>query len=126
MSVQRLVVALLSLGAVVLTAGCGGPSDEAVEWTVIEKPDATTYQLRARFGGSSCTDFKEWQVEQTDEHVKVSAIVTFSGEADCTADEVFEPYTLRLSEPLGNRKLVGCDPPTADDDCSDVVPPVTK
>ncbi|CAA9265334.1 MAG: hypothetical protein AVDCRST_MAG50-3106 [uncultured Acidimicrobiales bacterium] len=116
----------LSLGVLLHLVGCsGGSRAEPVEWAVIEEPNGTTYQLRARFGGSSCTEFEEWQVEETNARVEVQAIVTFTGGADdeCTADLVFEPHTLRLSAPLGSRELIGCDPPEDRRDCTEVIPP---
>ncbi len=115
---------LLPVAILLATAcGAGGEHDEQVVWALVEEPVGTTYELGAAFGGSSCTEFREWEVEEGSTEVEVRAIVTFSGEADCTADLVYEPYTLRLATPLGQRELLGCDPDDDDRDCTQVVPP---
>jgi len=122
-SMRRLPI-LTALTILLMAAACGGggPS-RPVEWALTAEPDGSTVRVRAEFGGSSCTDFDEWQVEETSTEVEVTAVVTFSGAADCTADLVSEPYTVRLAVPLGNRRLVGCDPESAAANCATVATP---
>ncbi len=50
-----LPVAILSATA----CGAGGEHDEQVVWALVEEPVGTTYELRAAFGGSSCTEFRK-------------------------------------------------------------------
>lgn len=118
----RSVAAAALLGAVL--AGCGGsPHDEAIEWRLAGEPQGSTVEVTAYFGGSSCTDFKEWTVDESSTEVEVRAIVTFSGAGDCTADMVGETKTVRLAEPLGSRRLAGCDPDDKQADCATVDTP---
>ncbi len=115
---------LVLLVAMLSAAACGeGGQDRQVEWALVEEPVGKTFRIRAEFGGSSCTDFKEWEVEESAGQVEVRAIVTFSGAEDCTADLVTEPYTLRLAEPLAERELLGCAPEDEDRDCTQGVTP---
>lgn len=122
--VRRLPI-LTALTILLMSAACGGggPSDRPVEWALTAEPDGKTIAVRAEFGGSSCTDFDEWQVEESSTEVEVTAVVSFSGAADCTADLVFEPFVVRLAAPLGNRRLVGCDPDDAKANCARVATP---
>lgn len=107
-----------------MAAACGGGgSDRPVKWALTAEPDGSTVRVRAEFGGSSCTDFNEWQVEETSTEVEVTAVVTFSGAGDCTADGVTESYTVGLADPLGNRRLVGCDPDDSEANCARVATP---
>lgn len=115
---------LLLLAAMLPVGACaGGTHDEQVEWALVEEPVGEIFELQAEFGGSSCTEFKEWQVEESSTQVEVRAIVTFSGAGDCTADLVSQPYTLRLAEPLAERELLGCAPEDDVRDCTQVDPP---
>ena len=117
-------MAVAAFLVVSLSTACGGGgSGRPVEWALTAEPDGSTVRVRAEFGGSSCTTFDEWKVEETSTEVEVTAVVTFSGAADCTADLVSEPYTVRLAVPLGNRRLVGCDPESAAANCATVATP---
>lgn len=108
---------------VLLSAACGDePSDESVKWALTAEPDGATVPVRAEFGGSSCTEFHEWQIQESATKVEVQAFVRFSGAGDCSADLVTEPYTVRLTAPLGDRRLTGCDPENAQADCTTVTP----
>jgi hypothetical protein len=107
----------------VLLVGCGDqPHDEEVVWHLTSEPQRSMLEVSAVFGGSSCTDFEGWRVDESSTVVEVRAIVTFSGDEVCTADLDSEPHTIRLDEPLGNRRLAGCDPDDPAAACDDVVP----
>ncbi len=124
-------VGSVTLLAAVSLAACGeddsaAAGDREVEWALVEEPVENTYKLRARFGGSSCTEFKDWEVKEATDEVEVLAIVTFSGASECTADDVYESFELRLSEALGERELAGCEPDGDDRNCAQVIPPRIK
>jgi hypothetical protein len=103
--------------------GCGGDDrTEAVPWTRMSTPPGaetpTVLELRveAVFGGSSCSELDGWTVDETDAEVVVTATATFE-DGDCTSDQVREPYVVVLEEPLGTRRLVGCEPDQDSADC---------
>lgn len=107
-----------------VVGGCGGDShDEQVRWRLTGQPNGTAVELPAEFGGSSCSEFERWTVEESGSTVEVRAFAKFSDAPDCTADQVFEPHTVRLADPLGDRRLAGCDPDNADAACTEVVEP---
>lgn len=117
-----LAAAIVLVAAFVWVRSNDGPVERRVRWELTAVPDGALLKLRAVFGGSSCTEFDEWKVDESDTQVDVGASALFESE-DCTADEVFEPHSVVLNEPLGDRRLVGCDPTDMDADCTGVVTP---
>lgn len=108
--------------AVLLAAGCGGGrTEKRVRWSLTAEPAGAALEVQAVFGGSSCSEFKDWDVKETDEEVDIRASALFE-DGDCTADEVYEPHAVTLDAPLGDRRLVGCDPGDDDADCTQVAP----
>lgn len=73
--------------------------------------------MRAVYGGSSCTSFTEWRVDESAETVAIEALYERSGSVECTADEVYEDETISLDEPLADRVLEGCRPDRSEADC---------
>lgn len=88
-------------------------------WHLTEAPDEGDLSVEALYGGSVCTEFRRWEVEESSTSVVVHAIV-FRATGDCTDDLVGELHTVRLEEPLGDRPLLGCDPEDSSADCRDV------
>lgn len=110
---------LVWLGLLLLSVpGCGESwSEEVVGWELREPPSAETLSLQAEFGGSSCTEFERWQVRETQSVVEIRAVILTSDAEDCTTDLVTERGTVTLNRPLGDRRLIGCDPDNGDRDC---------
>ncbi len=94
---------------------------QPVTWHLTAAPDGAELVLRAQFGGSSCTDFRDWRVDEADDEVRIEARVHVEP-GDCTSDLVFEDHTVTLEEPLGERRLTGCAPDDPSVDCSTVTP----
>ena len=102
---------------VVLSAACSSSSVEQAQWVLTEEPSGSNLQVRAVFGGSSCTSFREWRVSESPEMVEIEATYERSGSVECTADEVYEDEIIELDEPLADRALEGCRPETSGADC---------
>lgn len=101
----------------VLSAACSSSSVEQAPWVLTEEPSGSNLQVRAVFGGSSCTSFQEWRVTESSELVEIEAIYERSGGSECTADEVYEDERINLDEPLADRALEGCRPEASGADC---------
>ena len=96
-----------------LTASCSEERTEAeVDWRLTSSPDGRELSIRAEYGGSSCTEFKRWDVSESGADVTVRATVEFFGDS-CTSDLVYESASIVLDEPLGDRQLLGCRPVSA-------------
>lgn len=111
------------MGALLALAACSdaGGREEA-RWRLTAEPDGRRIELRAEFGGSSCTEFDSWAVDETEAQVEIRAVIV-RDTGDCTDDLVVEPHTVELEEPLGDRPLHGCEPGSdLDADCLDVAP----
>ncbi len=77
-------------------------------WFVLDQPSATELVVETVFGGSSCTRFVEWAVEESTEAVDIRAVIERSDAPDCTADEVRVEERISFDAPLGTRELRGC------------------
>lgn len=110
--VRRALFPLLAL-AVAFAAGALVwtvlQDDEAtrVPWRLTAEPTGSTIELRAEFGGSSCSEFDRWRVDESASEVEIQATARFE-DGDCTADEVFETHSVLLDAPLDGRRLTGC------------------
>jgi hypothetical protein len=91
-----------------------------VPWRLTAEPAGSTIELRAEFGGSSCSEFDRWRVDESASEVEIQATARFE-DGDCTADEVFEPHTVLLDAPLDGRRLTGCLGSESNADCREVV-----
>lgn len=113
---------------VTLLAGCSGGilptrwSETTASWRLEAEPDGQVLLVRAEFGGSSCTRFVRWDVDESDDVVEIEAVVSRSDARECTADLVLERAQLTLDAPLGDRVLRGCEPTGGVGDCRRVVP----
>ena len=97
----------------------GGDDETTVRWTLTSSPDRNRLELRAEYGGSSCSRFGSWTVDEADDEVAIRATAFIEG-GDCTSDLVFEPHTVVLDQPLGDRRLVGCLGGDVNPDCRGV------
>jgi hypothetical protein len=102
---RRFAVALI---VVLLVVGCSTWTTEQAQWTLIEESTGEVLHVRAEFGGSSCTRFKQWQIEETLTSVEIVAVIERSDAEDCTTDLVSEEEIIKLDAPLGDRTLTGC------------------
>lgn len=118
---MRSRVAWLVGGIAIAVTACSSWSSEPARWELTREADSDALHLRAVYGGSSCTRFEEWRVDESDTVVTVEAIVERLDTSECTADEVYEPATLRLGDELGDRRLTGCRPDERDEECRDLV-----
>lgn len=117
--------------SLVLTASCGSepPATDGlvpkevrqVTWALPREADGRSIQVVAEYGGSTCTRFDRWEVDEAADAVEVRAYVEFELGA-CTDDLVGTPHTVELEEPLGDRPLSGCNPRNERADCSVVSP----
>jgi hypothetical protein len=108
------MVARLALVAVMTVCACATGCTEdrteaEVDWSLSSPPVGREVNVRAEFGGSSCSEFKDWDVAETSTSVTIRATAEFFGN-ECTADLVVEPMSIVLDEPLGDRRLLGCRP----------------
>ena len=107
--------------AVVLLAACSvvglGGETRPVPWKLTEV-SGNELAVEAQYGGSSCTEFDQWRVDESNAEVKLLAMVRFDdGDGACTDDLVYETGSVRLDAPLGDRRLTGCDPTAPDAGC---------
>ncbi len=97
-----------------------------VMWRLASEPQGSELEVRAEFGSSGlCRTFKKWAVDESSSEVWVQAIVTQSSTEECTDDLVMERRTIRLEEPLGTRRLTGCDSNNVDASCDMIAPDET-
>lgn len=101
----------------VLATACTSSSIQQAPWDLTEDPSGNELNVRAEFGGSSCTSFHEWRVTESSAAVQIEALYQRSDAAECTADLVFEDETILLDQPLDGRTLLGCRPDRSDADC---------
>jgi len=125
-----LLLALMPLGAIVVAFGAYlvifGTTDRT-SWRLTAPPSGTELQIGVNMGG--CDDFEGTVVSENDRVVHIAAYVRAHG--PCGDDILLaEPKTVRLSAPLGDRALRGCNPSNSvykesgysDDDCADTYP----
>ena len=113
-----MVVKLGALVVAMVATACTSSSIQQAPWMLTEEPVGRELHVRAEFGGSSCTSFREWRSTRiVGVHGRAEALYERSGAADCTADLVFEDETITLDQPLEGRTLLGCGPDRSDVDC---------
>nr|MDJ0498448.1 PQQ-binding-like beta-propeller repeat protein [Acidimicrobiia bacterium] len=114
---QRAVIA--AIASALLMTGCGALGDSLGgsvgpnEWTLIgATPDERHLLITTLFGGvaSDCTRWEGWEVNETSEQVEIRALIWEKRFPDaCTDDGAVETFEVSLTEPLGDRELVGCE-----------------
>lgn len=76
------LVAVLTVCA--CATGCAEDRTEAeVDWSLASPPVGREVDVRAEFGGSSCSEFKDWDVAETSSSVTIRATVEYFGN-ECT------------------------------------------
>lgn len=118
---RRLWLSLMLMATI--GAGCGTTwSEEPAPWRLHSEPTDSTIRVWAEFGGSSCTRFVDWRLDESETTVSIQAVIERSDEEACTSDLVIIHETLQLERPLGSRTLTGCEPENEEQDCRMVVP----
>ncbi len=125
-----LLLALMPLGALVIAFGpylvIFGTTDRT-SWRLRAPATGTELQIGVYMGG--CDDFEGLSVSETDSVVHIAAYVRAH---DACGDDIllFEPKSVQLSAPLGDRALRGCNPSNSvykesgysDNDCAATYP----
>ncbi len=116
---MRRRAAIAAIASALLMAGCGavgdsmGGSVRPNEWTLVgATPDERHVLVTTLFGGvaSDCTRWEGWEVEETADRVEIKALIWEKRfPSGCTDDGAVETLEVALSEPLGDRELVGCE-----------------
>lgn len=113
-------VVLLACAALILTvAGCSsGPLQDfgrrvvANDWALVDvSPDQRVLLVRTSYGGeaSDCNRWMGAEVDQREDRVSVRMLLSKAVlPGGCTDELVTRSAIVRLSEPLGDRELVGC------------------
>lgn len=109
-SLRRVVVAI-GVGAAV--SACGDPSVavERVQWTVSEEAGGRQLSLLVFAGASTCVDYERVDVDEGAEVVGIRAYLRVDKHSPCSEDVQVEDVAVELTEPLGDRDLVGCAGP---------------
>lgn len=78
------MVARLALVAVLTVCACATGCTEdrteaEVDWSLASPPTGREVNVRAEFGGSSCSEFKDWDVAESSSSVTIRATAEFFG-----------------------------------------------
>lgn len=84
-------------------------SEHYAPWDLVSV-QGNVIEVDVRIEALSVTKFKGWVVEERPQSVVLAAIVERRSAPDHTDDLILRRETVRLREPLGLRKLSGCDP----------------
>jgi hypothetical protein len=122
-----LLLALMPLGAMVIAFAAYlvifGTTDRT-SWRLTAPPSGAELHLGVYVGG--CDRFDHIAVKERDRVVLVAAYLRHDVRDTCDDILNFEPKTVQLSAPLGDRALHGCNPPNSvypesgysDEDCA--------
>lgn len=58
--------------------------------------------------GNTCTEYDRVEVDETDDRVHLRAFVRDTGDSGCGDLLQLEQVTVELTQPLGDRRLLGC------------------
>jgi len=128
-SVQGLWL-LQMVGMLILVVSCAGSEVVQAEWWLARSPSGKSLDIDILVIGSSCSEFQDFVIHETDDTIEVIARVREDRGGDCTGDFEVVSRSVELSEDLGARELVGCfvsgrnrligEIDSASVDCSDV------
>jgi hypothetical protein len=110
-SYKRKVRYFLPLFAVLLAAvSCGGEDIEPAEWRLSEPPSGTTLKIQVAVG-NGCNSIDSVKVDEFDDFVRVTAYSRYDEPPNGGCDDLLkiDPYEVHLQEPVGDRRLEGCD-----------------
>lgn len=85
---------------------------QSTYWTIEEAPSGAILVLRVAVGGN-CEEFERLDVVETEEAVTISATIRHSTPGPNSACDEYLAWheaTVELSQPLGDRELLGCAP----------------
>jgi hypothetical protein len=98
-----------AVGIVLVGSGFLSGSSRA-EWVLTEEPVGNVLNVQIAVG-NSCMQLDRVNVHESPDVVNVSAYVVTKGSEACNDILQIERRRIELDEPLGDRELVGCDPP---------------
>lgn len=81
------------------------------DWELAAEPSGTTVSIKVAIGSSSCWSLEPVEVSETHDVVTLGAfsrMIAQPGQA-CTEELRIVPVDVQLSEPLGDRRLEGCN-----------------
>lgn len=78
------LLVVVTIGGIVLLTR-DGAGDRSVPWHLLEEPPSTAGELKVFvLVGDGCNEFKTVEVDESDEQVRLTAVVHRSGAADCS------------------------------------------
>jgi hypothetical protein len=103
--IRVLVIRFLPvLFAMTLLVACdGGP--ERAGWFLAAEPQGATLEIMVERGACDSIDVN---VTETNDSVTLSAYAHAGSRHSCPGSLVYEPRTIELRDPLGERELRGC------------------
>ena len=118
---KALLVSVLVLAVVIIIGVVAyfavSTGDERTSWQLAESPSGTELQIGVLRG--ACESVDDLEVQETDEAVVIKSYLSSGSGAHCTDMSLhFEPRTVQLDAPLGDRELSGCNPASSDTDCA--------
>lgn len=106
------LVAVLGLGSLLLASGFFSGSSRT-DWILTREPEGNVLSLQVAIG-NSCASLDRINVHESPRVVNITSYVTIEGSVICDAILNTERREIELAEPLGDRELLGCDPPGRD------------
>jgi len=111
------LAAVLGVGITLLACGFLDGSSRT-DWVLTEEPEGTVLSLHVAIG-NSCASLDRIDVDESPRVVNISAYVTTDGSVcdDIQIEDLIlktERHNIELAQPLGDRELLGCDPPGRD------------
>jgi len=98
---------LLVLVALLGLAGCSSEETVRSEWWVTDPPAGSDFEIVAHTGWDGCDSFDRIEVAETDESVEIRTFFT-KRDGNCTAALTYGLVPVSLSEPIGDRTMLGC------------------
>ena len=106
-----IVVIGLSIAFAFVACSSGGGTGERTSWQTAFKPGGSEIHILVYVG--PCDSFDSIAVQETGKDVTLKAYINRGTKQYCDGPFVFEAQKVRLDAPLGERELLGCNPPDA-------------
>ena len=103
----RVLAAIVAGCLTLLALACGGFTQ--TEWVLTDEPSGNTVHLEVAIG-NSCKSLDRINVYESPTVVNLEAYVR-GGDDNCEDILKIERRDVQLAQPLGDRRLEGCDPP---------------